>query len=488
MKTKYNFLNIIFTFIVIVLIFFIGFNGERNYNEPIQLFQVYLHGEVIGTIDSKDKLLKIIDDEQAEIKNKYNVETVYLPKNLEIKSIITYSGKIDDIKSVYEKIKETENFTIKGFALTIKEESKPQKEIYFLNKDDLDKAVKNVTLSFVGEENYNKYMLDKQKEIVDVGEYIENISLNQDVTIKPTYISSVETIFTNDIDLTRYLLFGTLNNQKEYKIKSGDTIEKVALKHKLSSSEFLIANPCIKSEDVLLYPGQKVNIALINPVLDIAVVSEKVELQTVSYSTKYEYDYSVPAGSSFVKKEGSKGKSKVTFKIKTVNGYDASVVKTNTVVINSAVTKIIVRGAGTTGEYVATDGNWGWPTVSGYRITSYLGYRWGSFHAGIDIAGTGYGSPIYSAGSGVVIKTGSGSSTGNYVRIDHKNNYVSNYYHLRSINVRPGDIVNMGTKIGAMGNTGFVIPAPSRSHPTAGTHLHFEVWYNGNVINPLNLY
>lgn len=487
MKTKYGFSNILFTFITILLVFFIGFNGNRNYNSPKQVFQVYLNGEVIGVIDSKEKLVKMIDEEQEEIKEKYGVSNVHIPKNLEIKSIVTYSGRLDNIKSVYEKIKETEKFTIEGYELTIKKNEKIKK-VFLLNKKDLDISVESVVLAFLDNEKYLAYMNSNQKEIIDVGEYIENISLGQEVTIKPAYISTDETIFINSTELTRYLLFGTLETQKIYKIKSGDTIESVAEKNKLSVDEFIIANPNIKSKDILLYPGQEVNIALINPVLDIVVVTERVEIQNVAYSTKYEYDYTIAANSSIVKQAGLKGKSKVTFKVQTINGQDASVLKTNTVVLSAPVTKIVLRGSGTGGGYISTDGDWGWPTVSGYSITSFIGWRWGSYHYGVDIAGTGYGSPIFAAADGVIIDQAYGSSSGNYVTIDHRNGYKSKYLHLKNSTVKIGDIVSKGQKIGSMGNTGTVWPLPSKYNPTAGTHLHFEVWYNGQVINPLALY
>ncbi len=44
--------------------------------------------------------------------------------------------------------------------------------------------------------------------------------------------------------------------------------------------------------------------------------------------------------------------------------------------------------------------------------------------------------------------------------------------------------VYAGTVIGIMGNTGYVIPLPSPSNPTSGTHLHFEVYVNGLNKNP----
>lgn len=496
MKNNFNFANIIFTLLVCIMVFFIGFNGRSEYKEPLEFYRVYLDGKVIGVITSEQELLNMINNEQTEIMEKYGVNEVHLPNGLEIRKEVTYSGKVNSVREVYNKIIQSKTFTIKGYQVTIKdhEEIEDDKILYILNEKDFDKAVENVALAFINPKKYNDYMNNRQEEIVDEGEFIESIDIKQDITIKPTYISVDEQIFDNTEDLIRYLLFGTLETQKVYKIKAGDTIEKVAEKNKLNVEEFIIANPDIKSKDVLLYPGQQVNIALIDPVLDIAVVSERVEIQKVAYKTKYQYESNIAANSQIVKQEGIKGKSKVTFKVETINGVDASVVKTNTVVLSEPVTKVVIRGYGVGGTYVNSDGDWGWPTNSGYSITSGIGWRWGAYHAGIDIAGTGYGSPIYAAGDGTVIDGGYNSALGNFISIDHHNGYISRYLHMVRAKVSIGDKITKGQQIGYMGNTGDVWPRPTASTPTAGTHLHFEIWVggkpyqDGQVINPLKLY
>lgn len=152
---------------------------------------------------------------------------------------------------------------------------------------------------------------------------------------------------------------------------------------------------------------------------------------------------------------------------------------------------------------VASTDYWSWPTESNYTITSYYGSRWGSTHKAIDISGTGYGSNIYAANNGVVTTVRGGCITGNfscngrggnYIIINHNsNNYYTIYMHLKDINVREGDVVSRGQVIGTMGNTGNVVPRPSNSSSTAGTHLHFglyigEPYKGGYAVNPMRLY
>lgn len=120
------------------------------------------------------------------------------------------------------------------------------------------------------------------------------------------------------------------------------------------------------------------------------------------------------------------------------------------------------------------------------RITSGLGQRWGTFHAGIDIANRASGVPIVAAADGVVIRSYYSSSYGNAIFVAHSINgqtYTTVYAHMSSRAVGNGAVVSKGQKIGIMGNTG----------QSYGQHLHFELhrgsWNasKSNAINPLSM-
>ncbi|WP_377887711.1 murein hydrolase activator EnvC family protein [Alkalihalobacillus sp. R86527] len=123
-----------------------------------------------------------------------------------------------------------------------------------------------------------------------------------------------------------------------------------------------------------------------------------------------------------------------------------------------------------------------WPTAG--RVTSGIGNRWGSFHAGIDIAQGGK-NPVYAAASGTVLRSYYSNSYGNVVFLTHSINgqmFTTVYAHMRDRGVSTGQSVSAGTYLGTMGNTG----------ASKGQHLHFEVHkgsWNGsksNAVNPLN--
>ena len=484
--------TIFITFICLILSSLVFFVGYKKMDNPQELYRVYLKGETIGYIENKELLEKYIDDAQVSLKEKYNVDKVYAPNELDVIKEVTYNQKISTEEEIYEKIKDKSPFTINGYKITIKGIKTVDEEqgeittedivVYVLDKELFNEAVKNTVEVFVPEENYNNFVNNTQKEITDVGTIIEDIYIKNEITIKEGRISTEETIFTDLDELNKYLLFGTTEEQQKYTVKDGDIISDIAYNNKLSVEEFLIANPEFTSANNLLYEGQIVNLGLINPMFNLIEEDHVVEIQTQKYDTIIEYDSSLLVGYEKVTQQGVDGTVKVTKKVQKSNGEIESAVITNTEVVKPTVSKIVVKGS----KVIPTVGNvgvWYWPTNKPYIITSTYGWRWGKLHEGLDISGTGYGSPIYAANNGTIEKAGYTSTNGNYIYINHNNGYYSIYAHLASINVTVGQAVSMGDKIGTMGQSGYAF----------GTHLHFGIYkgypfVGGYSVNPLSFY
>ena len=117
-----------------------------------------------------------------------------------------------------------------------------------------------------------------------------------------------------------------------------------------------------------------------------------------------------------------------------------------------------------------------WPTPWTARPTSHFGPRRRRFHYGLDLAQP-TGEPIYAAFDGVVRVSRRNRSYGHLVIIHHDNGLETYYAHMSRRLVKAGDRVSSGQQIGLCGNTG-------RSF---GSHLHFEIRYMGNAINPENV-
>ena len=101
--------------------------------------------------------------------------------------------------------------------------------------------MENTIISFIGEENYNKYKDNSQSKIKDIGIYYKNIYIDNIITNKKVNISVNEKIYNNVSDLSQYILFSENNNNKTYTVKEGDTIEKIYENNKISVQEYLIS-------------------------------------------------------------------------------------------------------------------------------------------------------------------------------------------------------------------------------------------------------
>ncbi|MES1157324.1 MAG: peptidoglycan DD-metalloendopeptidase family protein [Alphaproteobacteria bacterium] len=121
------------------------------------------------------------------------------------------------------------------------------------------------------------------------------------------------------------------------------------------------------------------------------------------------------------------------------------------------------------------------PLAVDYRETSGFGARVDpftgrpAFHPGLDMAAFER-APVVATSPGVVSFAGVKNGYGNCVEIDHGFGFKTRYGHLRDIQVARGERVAIGQRIGSMGSTG----------RSTATHLHYEVWFRGRVLDPVN--
>jgi len=106
------------------------------------------------------------------------------------------------------------------------------------------------------------------------------------------------------------------------------------------------------------------------------------------------------------------------------------------------------------------------------RVTSCYGSRWGTLHAGVDIAAP-IGTPIYTPEDGVVVQAGPASGFGLAVAVQHGDGAITLYGHVNQMFVSAGQVVSAGEQIAEVGNRG----------QSTGPHLHFEVHTGGLYVN-----
>lgn len=117
----------------------------------------------------------------------------------------------------------------------------------------------------------------------------------------------------------------------------------------------------------------------------------------------------------------------------------------------------------------------GWLTSSyGSRTDPFTNDK--DFHPGLDISAD-YGQPVVATGDATVITAGPNGAYGNMVVLDHGFGIVTKYGHLSRLAVMSEQRVKRGDIIGYVGSTG----------RSTGAHLHYEVWMNGKLTDPMTL-
>lgn len=115
--------------------------------------------------------------------------------------------------------------------------------------------------------------------------------------------------------------------------------------------------------------------------------------------------------------------------------------------------------------------------LSGYGMREHPILMYKRKHNGTDFRAE-MGSPVYATADGTVIYAGTMGNLGRIVKIDHGFGYQTLYAHLSTFekDIKVGSKVERGEKIALSGNTGL----------TEGPHLHYEIFYNGVTIDPIN--
>lgn len=263
-----------------------------------------------------------------------------------------------------------------------------------------------------------------------------------------------------------------------YIIEEGDTHEAISKKLRLTPAQLELMNPGFAASE--LHPGNSIKRREEVPFLSVNVTVTENYDAPVDYETEYYNDSSLYTGVSRVTTEGVEGVNNITAKVTYVNSFETEREIMTSRLVKRPVTERIAQGVKPTPEsiYSPDDAGYGkyiWPVDGGH--ISELTYEDGGYygHEGIDIVAY-YGAAIFAGASGTVTRAGWMGDFGNCVVIDHGNGYQTLYAHCSTLYVTPGQEVTQGEFIAAMGATGYV----------TGTHLHFEVIYGLESLNPID--
>ncbi|WP_186763934.1 peptidoglycan DD-metalloendopeptidase family protein [Planomicrobium sp. CPCC 101079] len=256
------------------------------------------------------------------------------------------------------------------------------------------------------------------------------------------------------------------SNEAPRELKAGETrLTDLSFGEKISGYSLQAAPEQVMTVD------QAVDFLLNERKVKVNISKEQKIEEVYKHDTAEKEDGNLYIGDSKVEVEGKDGKKELTFAIQEQNGHEVDRQETAMEITGKPVGEVILNG---TKELPSVGtGKFEWPAEGGY-ISSERGKRWGRWHNGIDIARPD-GFAIKAADHGIVKAAGPAGTLGNRVVIDHQNGYETIYGHLKSIDVKKGQKVQAGTKLGKMGSTG----------RSTGVHLHFEISLDGKTKNPL---
>ena len=406
-------------------------------------YEVFVQGRAVG-ITASASLGDIVDRANSQISTISG-----LPGD--IRSDITYVFKLSsksnlsDTETIFDNIlKLSSNIT---YASVMSVDG--QEVISLPSKEAAQAALHDLKMS---------YMATPETEV----------EILSDVTITPQYVPSDQVIpASSALDI----LSRSETVDITYTANEDDSVWSIAKQFNLSADKVLQLNPSLVGSvspgDVLTLPAEK-------PIISVKTVCVETFEEDIPFDTEQTPDDSIYTGTTKIETEGSPGKQQVTAEIVRIDGRETTrnVLSAETL----AVPAVKMLRVGT--KPIPTDvgsGSFERPYVG--TITSRFGSRWGGVHNGLDISGN-LGDDIRVADNGIVTYAGWDGDFGNIVRVNHNNGYETWYAHLRAIYVSPGDVVEQGHIVGALGSTGF----------STGPHLHFEVLLNGRNVDPETYY
>ena len=277
-------------------------------------------------------------------------------------------------------------------------------------------------------------------------------------------------------DAMRELINGTSNSGTTYTVQQGDTLVSIAAANNMSVDSLKQLNGNLGDS---IQPGDLLQIQLAIPTLEVELIKTVSYEAAIPYTTVTQKDDSQYSDYTKVLQDGSEGKESCKDKVHYVNGQETARESISKTILVPPVDRIVLTGTQKrpVNEKGVASGKFMWPVPSQHLITSPFAYRWGTFHKGIDISGSGaYGSTIVAADGGVVTLAGWNDGYGKCVIISHGNGMTTLYGHCSALLVSTGQAVSKGQAIGRIGETG----------DATGPHLHFEVVAGGRNVNPQN--
>lgn len=444
----------IFNFAVPVISVIFLFSVITYANSINYAVKLNVNGKFLGYIENEQVFL----DAKEVLKERVN----YLGNDVEIEALPSYS---------VEQIGYTETLTKYQIADLILQNSGVSLEYgygFFIN---------DVFYGALSDFSRVRDTLDGLLEKYKTGNESETVNFVDEIRYNEAGLYLTESLIDEDWLIS--LLSSTKEKAVYYTVQDGDSQSLIADNTNLTSEKLEALNPGFAEME--LFGGDLIKTSPEVPFLSVSITRTEVyNVDTVPYTTETYQDDGIYEGSSRVAQEGVCGENEITADVTYVNGTETGRNITKVRQLRAPVSEIIAIGtkptpAGTFKNGTAAYGKFLWPVEGGY-ISQWSHWDGGyEGHKGIDIAGVGYGAPVYAGAGGVVTFAGWNGGLGNCVMIYHEDLGVTSVYaHNSILFVSEGQRVAQGEAIAGAGATG----------KAQGVHVHFSIQVNGTYVNP----
>lgn len=413
-------------------------------------YEYSYNGRTLGMVKKQEDVLKIVDIVSEQLSKEHNAEiNIDKEQDIAFKRVVAINKDIDDTEAVLKRLTYMKNMNATAYGIYVNDI-----RVAIVDSKKTAKGILNdIQAMYIvtsGDIDYKKVNF-KEKVIL------------KEIDTKLGRIQNVDTVMQK-------LLTGAIS-QQVHTVATGDTLSGIAKTYGMSISELREANPTINPEKLSI--GQQIVLTKPAPMVTVQTVEVAKYLEPIAYQTEYKDTNTLYKGETNTEVQGINGERSVTARITRHNGVQVAATVLSSETISEPTTAVILKGTKERPSTVGT-GNLRYP-VSGFRLTSKFGPRWGRMHYGLDLA-CPTGTRVNAADGGTVIFSGYSGSLGYVVKINHGNGMVTFYAHCSKLLVKKGDKVYQGQQIANSGNTG----------RSTGPHCHFQVEINGVPKNPLN--
>ncbi|MGC6588717.1 peptidoglycan DD-metalloendopeptidase family protein [Paenibacillus sp. Dod16] len=457
------------------------YTGGKAYvnANTVPFYHVYVDGKAIGTIQDDAQLDQLLKEKQKEYQQEHpDVLMVLHTDGITTKADRSFKPEVNS----EETLQKLDNM-LKAYARGVELKVNGKTVAIVKDQQAAKAAVEAAKLKFAPaaaqEEKsqrvaFTKTSASASSKKSDDGSGLQSVDIKEKISLANTKADPNKVL---DVEEAVKVLTGTKDKPVVYTVKEGDTISSIAQHFGMKSADVMALNPGLEEKYVQI--GAELQVTKPEAPLTVRTVEAVSEKQPSKPETIVRKSSELPLGKRKVVRPGRDGVKTVDYIVTKENGKVISKQWTGQQVVQESLPEVVYKGTkvapkkkAATVTQKSSGSMFAWP-VSGARITSSYGHRWGRSHEGVDMVG---GSTIMAAASGRVVFAGQQSGYGNVVIVDHGNGYRTLYGHMSRISVSNGQSVGQGSKLGVMGNTG----------RSTGTHLHFEVQKNGVAQNPMN--